>query len=221
MAYSAATARRQIVVTADGVELAGVVQLPTDPVGAVVFAHGTGGSDLSPLNTRVASALNRAGLATFLCDLLTPVEAEDRRNVFDIPLLARRLTAATAWLATDAEAGVLPVGCFAASTGAAAALYAAATGTRLQTIVSHDGRPDLAREGLHQVRTPTLLIVGSFDMASLELNEEARMHMHCECELRLVPGATHLFEEPRALEIVAQLARDWFLTHLGSELPWV
>lgn len=217
--HATPTTRREMVVTADGVELPGVVRSPADPVAAVVFAHATGG-DLGRLNARVASVLHGAGMATFLCDLLTPDEAKDRRNVFDLSLLAQRLAAATALLATDAETGPLPVGCFAAGTGAAAALWAAAGGAKVQAIVSHDGRPDLAREQLHRVGAPTLLIVGGYDMASLELNEEARTHMRCDCELRLVPGVAHLFDGQRVLDVVARLARDWFLTNLWREPSW-
>lgn len=214
MSRTASTVRREAVVTADGVELPGLLVVPPQAVGAVVFAHGSGSSRLSPRNALVARLLEEAGLATLLFDLLTPSEASDRRNVFDIPLLARRLGAATAWLRADADAGALPVGYFGASTGAAAALWAAAENPHVRAIVSRGGRPDLARARLGRVAAPTLLIVGSIDQAVLDLNEETRLQLRCECDLQLVAGATHLFEEPGTLETAARLARDWFLDHL-------
>jgi putative phosphoribosyl transferase len=216
MFHTAPTARRDVSVSADGVELPGLLTVPANAVGAVVFAHGSGSSRLSPRNARVAGLLEDARLATLLFDLLTPDEADDRHNVFDVPLLAARLASATDWLGADAEAGSLPVGYFGASTGAAAALWAAAEDPRVRAVVSRGGRPDLARPRLGRVRAPTLLIVGSLDPVVLDLNEEARLFMHCECALRLVPGASHLFEEPRTLETAARLARDWFLKHLGE-----
>jgi putative phosphoribosyl transferase len=215
MFHTAATARREFVVpAAGGVGLPGVLVIPAGAVGAVVFAHGSGSSRLSPRSAGVARLLEDAGLATLLFDLLTPAEADDRRNVFDIPLLAGRLAAATAWLRADLELGPLPLGYFGASTGAAAALWAAADDGRVRAVVSRGGRPDLARPRLPAVRAPTLLIVGSLDPVVLDLNEEARLFLRCRSDLRLVPGATHLFEEPGALETVARLARDWFVEHL-------
>jgi putative phosphoribosyl transferase len=207
-------ARRDIVIAVDGVDLPGTLAVPAGAVAVVVFAHGSGSSRLSPRNAHVARLLEDARLATLLFDLLTPVEADDRANVFDVPLLARRLNAATARLADDGETRSLPVGFFGASTGAAAALWAAAADPHIRAVVSRGGRPDLARRRLRLVRAPTLLIVGGLDLRVLELNEEARQFMHCPCRLEIVPGATHLFEEPGTLETAARLARDWFLAHL-------
>ncbi|MCZ4611184.1 alpha/beta hydrolase, partial [Streptomyces sp. Lzd4kr] len=181
---------------------------------AVAFAHGSGSSRHSPRNQYVASALNRAGLATLLLDLLTDGEAHDRHNVFDILLLARRLHAASVWLREETG---LPVAYFGASTGAAAALEAAAlSGSDVRSVVSRGGRPDLATPAaLARLRAPTLLIVGSRDTQVLSLNRLAADRMHCEHRIAVVPGATHLFEEPGTLTTVAELARDWFTTHLG------
>jgi alpha-beta hydrolase superfamily lysophospholipase len=181
----------------------------------VVFAHGSGSGRLSPRNRLVSGVLNNAGIATLLLDLLTPEEAEDRRNVFDVELLAARLIAATRWLGEQRESEHLPVCYFGASTGAAAALRAAAElGKDVRAVVSRGGRPDLARPWLDAVRSPTLLIVGGSDQVVLGLNREALAELACEAELRVIPGATHLFEEPGALEQVAALARDWFVRHL-------
>lgn len=202
--------------TVGHVELPGLLGIPVGATGMVVFAHGSGSSRVSPRNAQVARVLEGARLATLLFDLLTPAEADDRRNVFDIPLLAGRLAAAASQLRTDTELGPLPLGYFGASTGAAAALWAAADDPRVRAVVSRGGRPDLARPRLAAVHAPTLLIVGSLDPVVLDLNEEARLFLHCESDLRLVPGATHLFAEPGALEAVAQLTRDWFLGHLGG-----
>ena len=211
---STSAAGREVAVAAGGVVLLGVLTVPARAVGVVVFAHGSGSSRSSPRNARVARLLESAHLATLLFDLLTPAEADDREKVFDVQLLAGRLSAATAWLAAERGVGSLPVGYFGASTGAAAALWAASAEPRVRAIVSRGGRPDLARPQLSRVRAPTLLIVGSFDPRVLELNEEARQFMRCECRLHIVPGATHLFEEPGMLETVAALARDWFLDYL-------
>jgi putative phosphoribosyl transferase len=186
-----------------------------EPAGAVVFAHGSGSSRLSPRNTQVARRLNASGLVTLLFDLLTSEEELDRRNVFDIPLLVERLETATNWLRHRPEALGLPVGYFGASTGAAAALLAAADlGDEIRAVVSRGGRPDLAAPRLERVQAPTLLIVGGADEAVLELNREAAARLRCEWELAVVPGATHLFSEPRALEKVANLAAEWFSKHL-------
>ncbi len=204
--------RDVIVVTADA-ELPGIFT-PGD-LGIVVFAHGSGSSRLSPRNRAVAGALAHRGFGTLLFDLLTPVEARDRANVFDIALLGRRLAEATGWLADGVGAGGT-VGFFGASTGAAAALVAAARTQRdVTAVVSRGGRPDLAGVLLGDVRAPTLLVVGSLDHQVLELNRTAMEHMRCPVELALVEGATHLFEEPGTLERVAQLAGDWFSTHFG------
>jgi putative phosphoribosyl transferase len=202
-------------IDAYGTALPGRLAVPENPVGVVAFAHGSGSSRLSPRNVQVADALNGAGLATLLFDLLDPAEARDRENVFDVALLAGRLGAAVAWLAEQPDIGRLPVGLFGASTGAAAALWAAAEyPDRIGAVVSRGGRPDLAGGRLGEVRAPTLLIVGGRDEVVLELNRVARELLACESALEVVPGATHLFEEPGALEAVSGLARDWFVRHL-------
>jgi putative phosphoribosyl transferase len=185
--------------------------IPPQPLGWVVFAHGSGSSRRSPRNLSVAAALNRAHVATLLFDLLTSEEELDRRNVFDVELLGRRLTDATRWLRSQPEASGLPIGFFGASTGAAAALVAAAElPEEISAVVSRGGRPDLAAAWLDRVRAPTLLVVGSADPVVLELNREAAESLTCRSELAVVPGATHLFEEPGALEQVASLAAAWF-----------
>jgi pimeloyl-ACP methyl ester carboxylesterase len=199
--------------------LPGDLEIPEGPVkGLVIFAHGSGSSRLSPRNQFVARQLHARGLATLLFDLLTDEEARDRRNVFDIPLLALRLGVALEWQKIWAELARLPAGLFGASTGAAAALVAAAHfAERVGAVVSRGGRPDLAGTALPRVRAPTLLIVGGADVEVLELNREAAAKMTCEHELRVVPGATHLFEEPGTLEAVAALAADWLAVHLTEE----
>jgi len=195
--------------------LAGDLNVPGNPQAVVVFAHGSGSSRHSGRNRSVAEALNHDGLATLLFDLLTPQEEQDRGNVFDIGLLAGRLVAATQWLEREPPVGSLPVGYFGASTGAAAALWAAAgLGDRIGAVVSRGGRPDLAMKRLPRVTAPTLLIVGGRDHQVLQLNRQAQALLRCENKLEIVPGATHLFEEPGALELVAGLARDWFAEHL-------
>jgi putative phosphoribosyl transferase len=185
----------------------------------VAFAHGSGSGRLSPRNLRVAETLEQRGLATLLFDLLSAEEAQDRRLVFDIALLADRLSAATDWLGSIAETQGLPVGYFGASTGAAAALVAAADRTGVAAVVSRGGRPDLAGPWLAAVRAPTLLIVGSNDTAVLELNEAAYAHLQCERSLRVVRGASHLFDEPGTLGLAAGFARDWFVEHLVGRRP--
>jgi len=195
--------------------LDGLLCLPEPAKGIVLFAHGSGSSRLSPRNTYVARALQAAGLATLLFDLLTEAEAADRAHVFDIPLLAERLALATEWVATEAATALLPIGYFGASTGAAAALVAAARSERdIGAIVSRGGRPDLADADLRRVRAPTLLIVGGADYDVLDLNRAALVQLRCEKKLSVVPGATHLFEEPGTLDAVIELARDWFVGHL-------
>ncbi|MBL1292196.1 phosphoribosyltransferase [Streptomyces sp. For3] len=202
----------EVEVDAGGVPLAGDLVLPADAGAVVVFAHGSGSSRLSPRNRAVAGVLNRAGLGTLLFDLLTPGEEVYRANVFDIGLLAGRLADTTAWLRRQVP---LPVGSFGASTGAAAALRAAAaTDSGVGAVVSRGGRPDLAGADLSGVRAPTLLVVGGADTTVIDLNRQAQAALHCENRLEIVPGATHLFEEPGALDRVAELARDWFTTHL-------
>jgi dienelactone hydrolase len=206
---------------AGGVVLAGDLVVPAHAGGIVVFAHGSGSGRFSPRNRAVADALARAGLATLLMDLLTAeeesVDLRTRHLRFDIGLLARRVIDTIDWLATDPTAKDLPVGCFGASTGAAAALVAAAERPeRVGAVVSRGGRPDLAGEALRRVVAPTLLIVGGNDPEVLQLNRQALSLLAGEARLEIVPGATHLFEEPGTLERVAQLARDWFLRHLAG-----
>ena len=195
--------------------LAGDLQVPADAAALILFAHGSGSSRLSPRNRAVAAALNRRGMATLLFDLLTPDEEADRANVFDIPLLAERLVAAVQWIDGQKALARLPLGLFGASTGAAAALVAASQlKTRVGAVVSRGGRPDLAAGALDQVTAPTLLIVGGFDDVVIELNQQAYARLRAEKALKIVPGATHLFPEPGALERVMALAGDWFETHL-------
>ncbi|RDI60455.1 phosphoribosyltransferase family protein [Nocardia pseudobrasiliensis] len=197
-------------------ELSGHLTIPENPTGMVIFAHGSGSSRHSPRNRYVAAELNQAGLGTLLFDLLTPSEELHRANVFDIELLSDRLVEVTTWLTRQPHATGLPIGYFGASTGAAAALQAAADPrVRIAAVVSRGGRPDLADADLSAVRAPTLLIVGGRDQAVLELNRFAQRAMSCENHLEVVPGATHLFAEPGALEQVAALARGWFLAHLA------
>jgi putative phosphoribosyl transferase len=199
--------------------LYGHLTIPADAIGLVVFAHGSGSSRFSPRNRAVAGALHRGRLGTLLFDLLTEDEAMARANVFDVELLADRLAAATGWLREEPE-GRRPIGFFGASTGAAAALWAAAEpAAPVHAVVSRGGRPDLAAPRLATVRAPTLLIVGGDDQVVLDLNREAERMLGGERRLEVVPGATHLFEEPGALEAVAGLARDWFVRHLGAASP--
>ena len=207
----------EIEIDAAGVRLAGQLHTTRGANALVVFAHGSGSSRLSPRNRYVASVLNAGGLSTLLFDLLTVAEARDRSNVFDISLLAQRLVDVTQWLRTDTNLARLRVGYFGASTGAAAALLAAARlGAEVGAVVSRGGRPDLAGENLGDVTAPTLLIVGGDDPTVLELNREAQARLHCENTLIVVPRATHLFEEPGTLQIAAETARDWFVVHLAT-----
>ncbi|MFD0610523.1 dienelactone hydrolase family protein [Bradyrhizobium sp. GCM10027634] len=194
------------------------MSVPGNPRGLIVFAHGSGSSRFSPRNTAVAEALNERGFATLLFDLLTPQEEQDRANVFDVGLLAERLIAAVDWLADQTRAiASLPVGLFGASTGAAAALMAAARlPDRIAAVVSRGGRPDLAGEALRLVRAPTLLIVGGADFGVIELNEEALDRLRCPKALEIVPGATHLFPEPGAMEAVIEHAGGWFELYLQA-----
>jgi putative phosphoribosyl transferase len=211
---------KEVVIPAERGQLPGRLTIPSGAAGLVVFAHGSGSGRHSPRNQTVARALNDAGLGTLLFDLLSPEEEGDRANVFDIPLLAGRLGAATAWLRDEQDAGTLPIGFFGASTGAGAALWAAAEpDSPVRAIVSRGGRPDLARARLDAVRAPTLLIVGGRDEAVLEMNRDAARHLSCEHRIEVVPGATHLFEERGALEAVADLATRWFLEHLAEMRP--
>ena len=207
----------EVEVRAGDVALAGRLVVPARATGAILFAHGSGSSRHSPRNRCVAAVLQQAGLATLLLDLLTPAEEADRSNVFDVALLAGRLGDATSWLGALPELDAVPMGYFGASTGAAAALSAAAQpDSGVAAVVSRGGRPDLAGPLLPALRVPTLLIVGGRDTAVLELNREAQAELRCENELVVVPGATHLFEEAGALDAVARLARDWFLSRLAT-----
>lgn len=202
----------------DGEPHEGVLGLPpASPVGLVVFAHGSGSSRLSSRNHHVARILHNAGFATLMFDLLT--ESEDRvyENRFDIDLLSRRLVQASRWAAGQAQWAEVPQGFFGASTGAAAALRAAASDpATVRSVVSRGGRPDLAGDVLPEVRAPTLLIVGGEDAVVIRLNREAQARMTATCQLEVVPGATHLFEEPGTLDAAAQLATDWFRRWLTS-----
>ncbi len=205
----------EVLVPALGQQLGGHLTVPDGAVGLVVFAHGSGSSRHSPRNRSVARGLNSAGLGTLLFDLLTDDEAVDRAQVFDIPRLGERLVAATTWARGHPSCGTLPLGYFGASTGAAAALWASAEpGAEIGAVVSRGGRPDLTGERLDAVTSPTLLIVGGADRVVLELNREAADRLRCEHRLAIVPGATHLFEEPGTLEAVADLATSWFVEHL-------
>jgi thioredoxin len=204
-------------VTAGPVRLPGRLTVPDGATLVVVFAHGSGSSRHSPRNQLVADVLNRAGLGTLLFDLLTPIEEQDRSNVFDIDKLGRRLVDATRWLRSNPATRRLDVAYFGASTGAGAALWAAAEpDLDVRAVVSRGGRPDLAGPRLASVRAPTLLIVGSRDEQVLALNRRAASHLRCEHRVAVVPGATHLFEEPGTLQAAAELARDWFTSHLGA-----
>lgn len=212
---STADADVEVEISIDDVTLPGHLHLPPDPTGVVLFAHGSGSSRYSPRNRFVADVLYRAGLGTLLFDLLTPREEADRANVFNIELLGARLTAVTRWLAARPDTAGCRFGYFGASTGAAAALWAAGDpAAHIAAIVSRGGRPDLAGERLPTVAAPTLLIVGGADLAVLELNRDAQRLLRCENRLAVVPGATHLFEEPGTLGAAADLAADWLAYYL-------
>jgi putative phosphoribosyl transferase len=195
-------------------QLPGTLCLPAPPTGLVLFAHGSGSSRHSPRNAFVASVLHESWLGTLLFDLLTEQEATDRVNVFDVGLLAERLLAAIRFVGELEHTRHLPIGVFGASTGAAAALVAAAREPKVGAVVSRGGRPDLAGRKLRAVRVPTLLIVGELDTEVLALNEQASALLDCEKRLAVVPGATHLFEEPGTLDEAARLAAEWFAKHL-------
>jgi dienelactone hydrolase len=213
-------AAQQITLEVGDITLHGLLRMPQGAQGLVLFAHGSGSGRLSPRNTFVAERLGAAGVGTLLFDLLT--EKEERVDAvtaelrFDIPLLTDRLIAATHWTLAQPQLGRLPLGYFGASTGAAAALAAAARVPEVAAVVSRGGRPDLAGAALARVTAPTLLIVGGDDQQVLALNQEALEQMRCEAEISVVPGATHLFEEVGALEQVAALAARWFTTHLHA-----
>jgi len=217
----AAIERRPVRIPAGGVVLDADLAVPAAARGVVVFAHGSGSSRFSPRNRHVARLLNEAGLATLLADLLTPheekVDDRTRHLRFDIGLLGERLVGATDWLKSEPATAALPVGMFGASTGAGAALVAAAQRPEaVAAVVSRGGRPDLAGDALPAVRAPTLLIVGGHDVPVIRMNEEALARLRSEKRLAIVPGATHLFEEPGTLDAAAGLARDWFLRYLGD-----
>jgi putative phosphoribosyl transferase len=197
--------------------LEAILSVPPDALGLVVFAHGSGSGRLSPRNNYVAARLREAGMATLLLDLLTPREELDRRNVFDMALLARRLRSAVEWAESARTTAALRPCYFGASTGAGAALLAAAGDDRIAAVVSRGGRPDLAgSRALAQVRAPTLLIVGELDRTVIDLNRIALDEMHCARRLVVVPGASHLFEEPGTLDRVVDHAQDWFVRHLAA-----
>lgn len=201
-------------ITAGPVRLPGILAWPRQPSGMVLFVHGSGSGRLSPRNAAVAQQLRAAGLGTLLFDLLTEAEAADRRKVFDIDLLSERLLAATVWLSRQPETAGLPLGYFGASTGAAAALTAAAASPiEIAAVVSRGGRPDLAGHALRRVRAPTLLLVGSRDRVVLDLNQTALAQLTCFARLVIIPGASHLFEEPGTLEEAGRLAAAWFVRH--------
>ncbi|WP_425571044.1 dienelactone hydrolase family protein [Rugosimonospora acidiphila] len=213
--HHAADLDAEVTVSTGTVQLPGRLTVPSGATGVVVFAHGSGSGRNSPRNTFVATLLNDAGLGTLLLDLLTPGEETNRENVFNIDLLAGRLGETVEWLRGQPVGGDAAVGLFGASTGAAAALTAAAVpGSRIGAVVSRGGRPDLADGNLAGVHAPTLLIVGGQDTTVLGLNREAQAQLRGPSRLDVVPGATHLFEEPGALPRVAELARDWFAEYL-------
>ena len=209
----------EIEIPSGEISLKGDLTIPPQAIGIVIFVHGSGSSRLSPRNQSVAGHLNRIGFATLLFDLLTETEEFDRSNVFDIQLLAERLKDATKWVSNHYELSKLAKGYFGASTGAAAALVAAAElKEEISAVVSRGGRVDLAGESLEKVTTPTLMIVGAEDKEVVELNYQAQRHLLCENKIEIIPGATHLFEELGALELVADLAGNWFLHHLRKGL---
>ena len=204
-------------IPSDSILLEGTLTVPKGAKGIVLFAHGSGSSRLSPRNTYVAKALQKAGIGTLLFDLLTDDEAADRENVFDIDFLGHRLVDATRWLRAQAKFAKYPIGYFGASTGAAAALVAAARDSSIKAVVSRGGRPDLAMKCLDRVKAPTLLIVGGDDSPVIEMNQQAFERLRCQKAMTIVPGATHLFEEPGTLEEVVRLARDWFAKYLTAD----
>jgi pimeloyl-ACP methyl ester carboxylesterase len=205
-------------IAADSAQVEGMLEVPQDAVGIILFAHGSGSSRLSPRNNYVAQILRNAGMGTLLMDLLTPKEDQDYRTRFDISLLTRRLHTAIKWLRQYNITQSLPSGLFGASTGAAAALEVAAlSGPAVRAVVSRGGRPDLAgRDALEKVTAPTLLIVGGLDDVVIQLNQAAYSTLQCPKQFVIVPGATHLFEEPGKLEAVAEHASNWFLQHLTN-----
>lgn len=215
MAGSAKGTERHVKIITGRLTLHGILKVPVEAKGVVAFAHGSGSGRHSPRNQFVANVLQEAGLATLLLDLLVEDEAKDRRKVFDIEMLASRLDLAAGWLRQEDSTHQLRLGYFGASTGAGAALVAAArTPSAISAVVSRGGRPDLAGVFLPRVEAATLLIVGGNDDVVIQLNEEAMSQLHCHKEMVIIPGATHLFEEPGTLEEVARRAREWFLRYL-------
>lgn len=211
----------QQLIPAGEVNLEGELELPGNPAGVVIFAHGSGSSRFSPRNRFVARTLREAGLGTLLFDLLTPEDEQidliTGRLRFDIDLLATRLVAVTRWLKRESRAEGLPLGYFGSSTGGGAALVAAAKlGQEIRAVVSRGGRPDLAFDWLTKVKSPTLFLVGNLDSIVIDLNQKAQSQMNCLCELIIIPNATHLFEEPGALEFVAHEAAAWFNRHFAK-----
>ena len=214
-AHSPSSHEQPVGIAAGTLFLEGILGIPAQPSGVILFAHGSGSGRFSPRNNAVARVLQRGRLATLLLDLLMPEEANDRRKVFDIHLLADRLLITKDWLARDPRASTLPLGYFGASTGAGAALQAAAREPdNVKAIVSRGGRPDLAEAHLPHVTAPTLLLVGGDDVPVIEMNRTALARLTCVKDLVIIPGASHLFEEPGALEQVAERALRWFLQHV-------
>lgn len=212
---------QDVTIPCGAITLNGILEIPENATGIVLFAHGSGSSRFSKRNQYVAEKLNEAKLATLLFDLLTPeeeqVDEHTRHYRFDIPFLASRLLAATDWVLHSLQLKNLPLGYFGASTGGGAAIIAASKKpTEVRAVVSRGGRPDLAGDALFQIQVPTLLIVGGNDEPVISMNEEAFGKMKCEKQLKIIPGATHLFEEPGTLEEVAKIAKDFFLRHLKS-----
>jgi len=206
-----------VIIPADSVELDGILYMPKKAQAVVIFAHGSGSSRHSKRNKFVATVLNDAGIGTLLFDLLTMEEDATYENRFNIELLTKRLEAATRWVKNQPQLKGISIGYFGASTGAASALFAAAgMGEEIRAVVSRGGRPDLAKKALHLVKSPTLLIVGGLDDVVIGLNQEAYDLIQAKKELKIIPGATHLFEEPGKLEETANLAAEWFRTYLLS-----
>lgn len=209
---------KEVVINYKNVRLAGILTVPSKAKAIVIFAHGSGSSRWSSRNIFVAHELQKAGLGTLLMDLLTTEEESDRENVFNIKVLAQRLIFAKKWLSEQTATESLSIGYFGASTGAGAALYAAAQEPEnIFAVVSRGGRPDLASSELEHVQAPTLLIVGGDDTVVIELNQQAYRQLNCQKKMEIIPGATHLFEEPGTLEQVADLASDWFTTCLATQ----
>lgn len=217
MEETSGVSERTVQIAQNGLQLEAILRIPAHPKGLVIFAHGSGSSRLSPRNNFVAQRLNKDNMATLLADLLTPEEDADYAQRFDIELLTKRLLNVTKWAQKQQLLAKLALGYFGASTGAAAALQAAQLGDDIKVVVSRGGRPDLASD-IKQVNAPTLLIVGGNDFTVIELNQASYEQLQSPKEIKIIPGATHLFEEPGALEQVADLAADWFSKHLYLEV---